>query len=216
MYKKRTKLQKIIDEVFFPIRALFVAEESYMGLTSLRDERMEVVANETTGHTLDIGCGRNNLFISNYVDSGIGIDVFAYDGVDNIVEDMTKLPFDDETFDTVTLIAVGGHIPKEIRVEEFKEISRVLKTGGKLVLTEGEIITQTISHIYRELAYKLIGKVDMDSERGMEHDEQYCMPIKELMNYLNTKPLQFKKRKKFMWGLNNIYVTEKINTLSYK
>jgi ubiquinone/menaquinone biosynthesis C-methylase UbiE len=209
MYKERKKLQKIIDSLLFPVRALFVAEDSYMGLTSLRDERMEVVALETTGHTLDIGCGRNNMFISNYVHSGVGIDVFGYEGVDNIVEDMTKLPFENETFDTVTLIAVGGHIPEEVRVEEFKEIARVLKIGGKIVLTEGEPITQTISHIYREFAYKLIGKVDMDSERGMEHDEQYCMPYDELMGYLNTSPLQFQSQKKFMWGLNNIYIAEK-------
>jgi ubiquinone/menaquinone biosynthesis C-methylase UbiE len=209
MFKKRVKFQIWADEVLFPIRALFISEDSYMGLTSLRDERMERVALETTGYTLDIGCGRNNMFIKNYVKSGVGIDVFAYEGVDNIVEDMTKLPFDSETFDTVTLIAVGGHIPEEARVEEFKEIARVLKIGGKLVFTEGENITQTISHIYREFAYKLIGKVDMDNERGMEHDEQYCMPFKELMNYLNTKPLEFQKRKKFMWGLNNIYVAQK-------
>ncbi len=210
MKKQRTKFQKVIDTVFFPIRALFIPEESYLGLTSLRDERMEEVAKEISGYTLDIGCGRNNLFIKNFIQNGIGIDVYEYEGVDNVVKDMTKLPFDDETFDSVTLIAVGGHIPKKDRVAEFKEIARVLKYGGKLVLTEGEPITQTIGHIYREFSYKLMGKVDMDNERGMEHDEEFCMPYDELIGYLNTPPLKFIKRRKFMWGLNNIYIAKKI------
>ncbi len=210
MKKQRTKFQKVIDTVFFPIRALFIPEESYLGLTSLRDERMEEVAKEISGYTLDIGCGRNNLFIKNFIKNGIGIDIYEYEGVDNVVKDMTKLPFDDETFDSVTLIAVGGHIPKKDRVAEFKEIARVLKYGGKLVLTEGEPITQTIGHIYREFSYKLMGKVDMDNERGMEHDEEFCMPYDELIGYLNTTPLKFIKRRKFMWGLNNIYIAKKI------
>ncbi len=207
---KRSKFQKFIDTLFFPVRALFIPEESYLGLTSLRDERMEEVAKEVSGYTLDIGCGRNNLFIKNFVQNGIGIDIYEYEGVDNIVKDMTKLPFEDETFDSVTLIAIGGHIPKKDRVAEFKEIARVLKYGGKLILTEGEPITQTIGHLYREFSYKLMGKVDMDNERGMEHDEEYCMPYDELMGYLNTPPLKFIKRRKFMWGLNNIYIAKKI------
>lgn len=211
MHRRRSMIQKFFDELLFPIRALFIPEDSHMGLTSLRDERMEIVAEEVAGYTLDIGCGRNNIFISNFVSNGIGIDIYNYEGVDNVVEDMTNLPFENETFDTVTMIAVGGHIPKSIRAKEFKEIARVLKTGGKLILTEGEPITQTICHIYWEYASKLIGKVDMDNERGMEDDEEYCMPYNELMSYLNMPPLKFIKRKKFMWGLNNVYVAKKID-----
>jgi len=50
----------------------------------------------------------------------------------------------------------------------------------------------------------------MDSERGMDEEEEYCMPMQELLSYLNTPPLKFKKRKRFMWGLNNIYIAEKV------
>tara|TARA_B100001059_G_scaffold186386_1_gene188307 strand:+ start:157 stop:810 length:654 start_codon:yes stop_codon:yes gene_type:complete len=206
---ERSRIQKILDAFLFPVRALFIPENSYFGLTSLRDERMEIVARETVGYTLDIGCGRNNLFINKYIDSGIGVDVYAYEGVDNVIEDVTKLPFSDETFDTITLIAVGGHIPQEVRAKEFKEISRILKSGGRLVMTEGEPVSQTLGHIYREYSYKLVGKVDMDHEREMEHDEQFCMPYQELMGYLNADPLKVIKRKRFMWGLNNVYVAQK-------
>jgi ubiquinone/menaquinone biosynthesis C-methylase UbiE len=122
---------------------------------------------------------------------------------------MTALPFVDNTFDTVTLISVWGHIPQHVRVGEFAEIARVLKPGGRLIMTEGEPITQTVDHLWRHFSYELLGKKDMDSERGMEDDEQYCMPLKEIIGYLNTHPLQFSLRKKFMWGLNNIYIAIK-------
>ena len=201
--------QRILDQVFFPIRALFIPEESTLGLTSLRDERMEVVAKEASGYVLDIGCGPGNRFIGEWVGYGLGIDVFAYEGVEAVHEDMTALPFVDSTFDTVTLIAVGGHIPQHVRVGEFAEIARVLKPGGKLLMTEGEVITQTLGHLWRHFSFALIGKKDMDTERGMDEDEQYCMPFKEIMGYLNTPPLKFTKQVKFMWGLNNLYIAQK-------
>ncbi len=201
--------QRTIDNIFFPIRALFVPEERTLGLTSLRDERMEVVAKEARGRVLDIGCGPGNCFIRDWVEEGIGIDVFAYEGVELVHEDMTSLPFPDASFDTVTLIAVGGHIPQHVRSAEFSEIARVLKPGGKLLMTEGEVITQTLGHLWRHFSFALIGKRDMDNERGMEEGEQYCMPFNEIMDYLNTPPLKVIERVKFMWGLNNLYIAYK-------
>lgn len=208
----RTKLQAIADNFFFPFRALFIPEENHFGLTSLREERMELVAKYSTGRVLDIGCGKDNLFIRNWIDSSsdsVGIDVFSYDGVEQVHQDMTNLPFSDGSFDTITLIAVGGHIPQNVRVAEFAEIARVLKPGGTLLMTEGERVTQTVGHLWRHFSYALIGKKDMDSERGMEEDEQYCMPYEEILGYLNTSPLKFERQIKFMWGLNNLYIAKK-------
>lgn len=207
----RTKLQVIADDIFFPFRALFIPEENRFGLTSLREERMELVAKYSTGRVLDIGCGKDNLFIKNWtIDPGsVGIDVYSYDGVEQVHQDMTRLPYPESSFDTVTLIAVGGHIPQNVRVAEFAEIARVLKPGGVLLMTEGEAITQTVGHLWRHFSYALIGKKDMDSERGMEEDEQYCMPYEEIQGYLNTSPLKFERQIKFMWGLNNLYIAKK-------
>lgn len=124
-------LQRAYNNLFFPVRALFLPYSNTFGLTSLREERFNMVAKECCGRVLDVGCGEHSLFIKNYIgdESGVGIDVYAYDGVENIVEDLTNLPFGDESFDTVTLVAVGGHIPKQDRVTEFMEFARVLKYG---------------------------------------------------------------------------------------
>lgn len=207
----RSRLKAALDNVLFPVRALFVPEENAFGLTSLREERFEVVARFCKGRVLDIGCGRGNLFIRNWIENpeSVGINVYSYEGVQQVHSDMTTLPFPDRSFDTVTLIAVGGHIPKRVRVGEFGEISRVLTPGGVLLMTEGEAITQALTHLWRRFSYALIGRKDMDTERGMEKDEQYCMPRNEIMRYLDTPPLHFVRSIKFMWGLNNLYIAEK-------
>ncbi|MCX6175435.1 MAG: class I SAM-dependent methyltransferase [Ignavibacteriales bacterium] len=204
-------IRKIIDVIFFPLRALFIPEESKFFLTSLRNERFEKVAGFCEGRVLDVGCGRGNLFIKKYIgeDRGIGIDLYEYEGVEIVLKDFIVLPFGNDTFDTLTLIAVGGHIPKCDRDAEFKEFARVLKSGGKLIMTEGEPITQFLTHKWRKFSYLLVGKTDMDSERGMKDDEEFCMPFHDIFHYLNKPPLKFSKRIKFMWGLNNIYIAQK-------
>lgn len=208
---QRNLMRKIIDEIFFPVRALFIPEESKFFLTSLRDERFEKVAAFCEGRVLDVGCGKGNLFVKNHIgiDKGVGIDVFEYEGVEKVIRDLTNLPFEDEFFNTVTLIAVGGHIPKTLREKEFMEFVRVLKPGGRLIMTEGEPITQFLTHKWRKFSYSLLGEKDMDSERGMKEDEEYCMPYHEIMYYLNKPPMRFLRRVKFMWGLNNIYIAQK-------
>ena len=208
MRTHRSTFGQWIDTLFLPLRILLLNKAAWLGLSTIREERMRQVAAFSRGQTLDIGCGPGNLFITHFIgpDHGVGVDVFNYDGVTNIVEDMARLPFDDASFDTVTLIAVGGHIPKDKRVAEFAEFARILKPGGRLIMTEGERITQTLFHKWTHII--TLGH-DMDSERGMEEEEEYAMPRKEIDRYLSTPPLTFVHHKRFMWGLNNVYVAEK-------
>jgi len=152
-----------------------------------------------------------DFFIKNYMgfEKGVGIDIYPYESVTEIVENMTNIPYGDESFDTITLIAVGGHIPRSIRIAEFMEFAHLLRNGGRLIMTEGEPITQFIAHKWYSIYFRLQGKMDVDSERGMEHDEEYCMSRDEILSYLNQPPLKYSRRKRFMWGLNNVYFAEK-------
>lgn len=203
-----------MDSLTLPVRALLMGPKGYFGLTSMRDERMWQVAQFCRGSVLDVGCGPGNLFIRRFIgaDNGTGIDFFQYEGVEHVVEDPTHLPFPDASFDTLTLVAVGGHIPKHLRAQEFREFARVLKPGGRLVMTEGEPITQQLGHKWQHFYLGLQGKVDMDHERGMEEGEELCMPRTELLGYLNARPLRHALTRRFQWGLNNVYVAEKVES----
>ncbi|MGH7737825.1 MAG: class I SAM-dependent methyltransferase, partial [Candidatus Tyrphobacter sp.] len=170
------------------------------------------VAQFCRGRVLDVGCGPGNRFIKKHIgeDRGIGVDVFAYDGVENLIDDPTHLPFPDASFDTVTLIAVANHIPRRLRAAEFAEFARVLRTGGRLVCTGGEPVTQTVGHKWRHFWLGLQGQVDMDHEREMDEEEEFCTPRAELLRYLHTGPLRYVTTKRFQWGLNNVFVAEKL------
>lgn len=88
------------------------------------------------GKVLDIGCGKNEL-INMYKKlgrEGMGVDVFPFEGVDQVV-DTTDLSFEDGEFDTVTMIACLNHIPFYKRDKVLSEAYRVLKDGGRLFLT---------------------------------------------------------------------------------
>ena len=208
----RFGLRRLANNVLFPVRALFMGPRGYFGLDSLRDERMRVVAEYCRGRVLDVGCGPGNQFIEKFIgaDRGVGVDFFAYEGVANVIDDPAQFPFPDASFDTVTLIAVGGHIPRSKRQVEFREFARILRPRGRLVMTEGEPITQALVHAWWHFYLGLQGKVDVDHQRQMAHDEELCMPHDELMSYLNTPPFRFLLRRRFMWGLNNAFVAERL------
>jgi hypothetical protein len=97
---------------------------------------------------LDIGRGPNNVFIRHCyrAPDSIGIDCFPYEGVDNIIQDLAAILFSDNSFDRITLIAVGGHIPRSKRQAGFREFGRLLKVECHLLMTEDEPTTQFIPH----------------------------------------------------------------------
>jgi len=94
---------------------------------SMEEERMTRVTKYCSGKAPDVGGGAHNKFIKNVYPNGVGIDFYPQEGADFVHHDATYLPFEDSSFDTVTLIAVGGHIPMHLRKKEFKEFARVLK-----------------------------------------------------------------------------------------
>jgi len=137
----RSTLQKLIDCIAFPIRAVTLFERDRFGLSSLATERFDYVAREIKGYCLDVGCGRHNRFVSEFLEgNGRGIDVFAYEGLsgEQIVEDMSHFPFEDASFDSVTFIANVNHIPRSLRGTEMSEAHRCLKPGGQYCGDHGQ------------------------------------------------------------------------------
>ncbi|MCK4918255.1 MAG: class I SAM-dependent methyltransferase [Candidatus Pacebacteria bacterium] len=51
----------------------------------------------------------------------------------NIISDITKIPAKDNSFDALMCTEVLEHLPKPIKA--IKEFSRIIKSGGKLIIT---------------------------------------------------------------------------------
>ena len=209
---RRSKAQKVIDFITFPVRALTLFHSDRWGLSSLASERFDYVAHEIVGRCLDVGCGYQNSFIMRWLGgNGKGIDVFRYEGLsdENIVEDMRKFPFPDSSFESVTFIANLNHVPRSDRDAELAEAYRCLRSGGNIIVTMGNPIAELAVHRVVALYDSHLGtKVDMDNERGMGEEEEFYLKDGEITQRLSRAGFSKLKKKYFVtqWGLNHLWV----------
>jgi ubiquinone/menaquinone biosynthesis C-methylase UbiE len=150
---------------------------------------------------LDLGCGNGRwfpLFQEKKVD---------YIGIDNSEElieiakdkypqgrfqkaDALSLPFSNNSFDKVYSIAVLHHIPsREFRLQFLKEVKRVLKPEGTLVLTVWRFHQkEELLLLFKYTILKILGKSKLDFKDifepwGKRIDRYYhCFSKKELLN----------------------------------
>ena len=100
------------------------------------------------GSILDIGCGSYPLFLEQVnMRRKVGVDQvvdparqahFASRGIELVARDLDRdprLPFDDASFDIVTMLAVFEHVEADKLPLVIREIHRVLKPGGIYVVT---------------------------------------------------------------------------------
>jgi hypothetical protein len=215
--KQRSSAHKLLDFCTFPIRALTLhGGNDVFGLSSLASERFYYVSQYVQGYCLDVGCGPHNRFVSEFrLGNGKGIDVFAYDGLteDNIVHDMTKLPFPDEHFNSVTFIANLNHVPKYMRHKELSEAFRILMSGGNIVITMGrpfiEILVHKLVWFYDKYFQT---SFDLDNKRGMHEEEAYYLTKDEIVQLMESAGFKNIERKLFwtQWGLNQLFIGKKI------
>jgi len=119
-----------------------------------------VIAQVPLGATvLDVGCGRSAKFlraIAPRIRQGVGVDfkVTHPPQLPNLETHQLHLdellPFEDNRFQVVTMLAVLEHIEHEAEI--LAEIYRVLQPGGKLVLTVPSIWSQPVLEF---LSYRL-------------------------------------------------------------
>ncbi len=194
-------LLRIINSVLLPLK-LIVPQPIIAripGLTTNEDIRLEQVSRHIRGRLLDIGCGANRLVREYRAQGhdGIGVDVYPWPGVDQVVEDSARLPFDDASFDTVTLVACINHIPN--RGEVLKEARRVLKPEGRLILTN---LTPVLSRLWHWYAFW-----DKDQhERGMQAGEVWGLEGLELRQLLRAAGFSVDRFERFSLWLNQLYV----------
>lgn len=147
-------------------------------------------------------------------EGSIGIDVFQYEGLgpEHVVPDMTNLPFEDESFDTVTFIANLNHVPEPVRDKELAEAFRCIRPGGRIVVTMGNPVSEIVVHKVVALYDRVLGtNLDMDNERGMHEDEQYYLRNREILDRLERAGFGEIRKHYFgsQWGFNHLFVATK-------
>ena len=126
-----------------------------------------------SGRLLDIGCGVLPFFLVHTdfnekygldlavekVEGNPAINVIQYD-----LHKETILPFSDDYFDVVTMLAVFEHIEPERLSGVLLEIRRVLRPGGLYILTTPAKWTDTILRIMARL--RLVSSAEIDDHKA--------------------------------------------------
>jgi hypothetical protein len=163
----------------------------------LESRRLAAVLPYVHGCLLDVGCGYNNLVRA--YGSGIGVDVHRWDGVDVQIGDANALPFPDNRFDSVTVIAALNHIPS--RKMALKEAWRVLRPNGKLLITMIGPLTGWFAHVFF--------RHDEETREGLDKDELKGMRRGEVRRLLRESGFVLVKERRFEFGLNILFVAKK-------
>jgi SAM-dependent methyltransferase len=128
------------------------------------------------GALLDIGCGSHPLFLLQAdVTHRYGVDRLvpaagrSVGGIQLVCHDVAanpELPFDGEAFDAVAMLAVFEHIPPASLHRLLTDIRRVLRPGGRLILTTPAGWTDPILRALVRL--RLVSGEEIE-----EHQQQY-------------------------------------------
>ncbi|OHE78614.1 MAG: hypothetical protein A2107_11150 [Verrucomicrobia bacterium GWF2_62_7] len=160
--------------------------------------RLRMVLPLVRGRLCDIGCGYNNL-VRNYRGPGVGVDVHPWPGCDQVIRDASKLPFENDSFDTVTALACLNHFPD--RVMALREMRRVLRPDGRLVFTMIGPWTGIVAHI--------LFRHDESERGGLGQGEKVGLSRREISGLLKESGFVLVQRIPFQLGLNGVYVASK-------
>ena len=167
--------------------------------------RIRTVIPYVQGRLLDIGCGANEL-VHAHGHNSLGVDVHQWGGVDLVVPDTARLPYDNESFDTVSILAALNHIPN--RTEVLREAHRLLRPGGRMILT---MIPPGISKVWHFLRRPW----DADqTERGMKEGEVWGLSPANVRTMLIDAGFEMGTEKRFMLFINRLYVGVKPEKLA--
>jgi SAM-dependent methyltransferase len=155
----------------------------------------------------DVGCGLDGAFLTfagSRIARGVGIDDQAETGRKTkwpvIRADIYKgLPFADGEFDQVVMLAVLEHLTRPEIV--LKEVNRILRPGGSLVMTWPEGLVDPILEI--------LHRAGMVSNEMESDEHQKRIPLPELLQMLSGVGYQRFFHERFEFGLNNLLVAEK-------
>ncbi|KPL08639.1 hypothetical protein AMJ71_07925 [candidate division TA06 bacterium SM1_40] len=121
---------------------------------------------------LDVGCG-NNAIVAGYggtCDLAVGLDIVNHPDLRNglfVQADLQYVPLPDELADLVTLRLVVEHMDRI--PEEFSDIERVLKRGGRLIILTPNLLSPIV-FIAKAMPFKMKKWIIKKVFRVEEHD----------------------------------------------
>src|SRR6266550_821841 len=148
--------------------------EKFLARQRSRQANSLIPESARKGRVLDIGCGSHPLFLLNtrfaerYGLDRVPSNDFNEQGITLINHDieMKRLPFEDDFFDVVTMLAVFEHLETPMLRSILTEIRRVLRPGGSYVMTTPAHWTGGILRVMGRL--RLVSQVEIG-----EHQETY-------------------------------------------
>lgn len=155
---------------------------------------------------LDIGCHQGEFLemLGKKIARSVGIDPL-YQERKHITdhrflsrEFQRDLPFEDWSFDVIVLLATIEHLQQKSVVA--KEVRRLLRTGGCVVITVPSLFVDKILALL--LFFRLVDGMSLEEHHGFSPDELPAIFIPE--------GFRLKRMQKFQFGLNNLYVFERL------
>ena len=120
----------------------------------------------------DLGCGSYPLFLTKVsaqekygVDHGLpdrvveGVRIFQHN-----INSTTQLPFEDNFFDAVTMLAVLEHIEPHLLLHNVKEMYRILKPDSRILITTPAFWTEKLIRVLANVG--LVSSVEIDDHKN--------------------------------------------------
>lgn len=142
------------------------------------------------GRILDIGCGNYPYFLINtHFKEKFGIDRIVSHNFKDItlksfdIATHTRLPFQDNFFDVIAILAVVEHIEPEKLVNVLRECNRTLKRGGRLIIT-----TPVNLKLLRLMSkFRLISPKEIEEHKVVYHPTE----LVQFLEQANFKEVNF-------------------------
>jgi len=184
---------------------------------------------------LDLGCGVGQWYKffnkkevdytgADFSEKLIEIAKIKYSKAKFKVTNVINLPFPDNYFDKVYAIALFHHIPsKEFQTQLLKEIKRVLKPDGLLILTVWNLWQKwrTRKIIFKFGLLKILGKSKLDfgdilmDWQGMKNCYFHCFTKKKLLKLIREINFNLIKDGEFLVGAERKFTPRLSNSNFY-
>ena len=108
------------------------------------------------------------------------------------------MPFDEDSFDAITLLATLEHIRDKSSIA--RESARLLRPGGRVVITVPSPLVDKILDFL--ILLRIVDGMSLEEHHGFLPDE--------LPGIFIPAGFRLMKKQKFQFGLNNLYVFERL------